>query len=182
MSRKSGRRALVIASVMACLVGTTRVAHADTPPFSELGGYVAETVSDYVIAVSGTGTAPAATVYFRAPDNPSDHPEDQHDIACEFISRTARCSWHDFPANPAVDPNPVHWIATDSGQSMANVAIDTGLKVHGQLLKRLPPLHSLAFDGVICGVDGGRTIACKDPQGRGFTLTWHGVPDWLPQV
>jgi hypothetical protein len=181
VSGLTGGRALAIAFAMACAVGTTHIAGAEPPSFPDLSGYVQETVADYVIAVSGSGTAPAATVYFRAPDNP-EHPEGQRDIACEFISGSARCSWHDFPANPSADTNTVHWIATDSGQTMANVAIDTGLKVHGQSLKRLPPLHSLAFDGVICGVNEVRTIACKDPQGRGFTLTWHGVPNWLPHV
>jgi hypothetical protein len=183
VSDKSWRQALVIASAMACFVPTNRTAHAEPPSFPDLSGFTPENVADYVIAAANTGRGePIPSVYFLGPVYPAPHNR-EHDIACDFISRAAQCSWHDFPPIPSsAGGNEVHWITTDSGRKEANSSIDGGHKINGHLIKYLPLRHSIALDGVICGVTDARITACKDSQGRGFTLTPDGHDDWLPHV
>ncbi|MBS9535178.1 hypothetical protein KIH27_16445 [Mycobacterium sp. M1] len=60
-------------------------------------------------------------------------------------------------------------------------SLGTSDTIHDQPIKTLPPFHSIALGGVICGVDDAGTTACKDPQGRGFVLSPKGS-GWLPHV
>jgi hypothetical protein len=151
-------------------------AHADPPPFPDIGSYAAVNPSDYVITYDTPGI-PVSGTYFRTPDG----------ISCSVIAGgSAGCSGNNFPGVPPAAP-------TEGGTPRVN-AISTNTPIHpggdttgtdGTIrehpIKILPPFHSISLDGVICGANDAGMTACKDPQGQGFILSpsWSG---WLPHV
>jgi hypothetical protein len=160
----AGAGVLVVAVMSAC--------HAQATPakFPDLASLTPVNVSDYAVDASTPGM-PATQVYFRTPDG----------VTCEFLSGQAQCIGNNIPGLPPASPTSkgaprVNWIGTSSGLKPAAPVEDrsSGIKI-------LPPLHSITVDGVVCGIDGSGTTACKDPQGRGFILSpsWSG---WLPHV
>ena len=167
-------RTLAIATAVVGAFMASYPARADTPNFPDLSGYTPVDVRDYTIAVPNLGREPLATVYFLAIAITRDDHNNAIAIVmtCDFVSAAAQCTG--FPDNPPVGPNPVNWIATDTGPKRANGAIASGNKLHGHSIKTLPALHSIAVDGVICGVDNDGITACKDSQARGFVLSKNG--------
>jgi hypothetical protein len=147
----------VLAGGIISAIVTSCTAHADPPAFPDISGYTPVNVADYTIGLPNTGRAPLNTVYFLTPDG----------ITCDFFSGEAQCTGNNFPALPpaAAPSDPI----APNGQ------------VYGHSLNTLPPLHSIAVNGVVCGVDNTGTTACKDPQGRGFVLSPHGS-GWLPHA
>ncbi|MBS9534751.1 hypothetical protein KIH27_14250 [Mycobacterium sp. M1] len=173
----------MVAKMLAAVVGVVGVtlagnwiAHADVPPFPDLNSYMAVNVQDYEIDTSTPGIV-AKQVFFLTPAG----------IECDLNASSAGCSGNNFPKvppqvwNPAAGITGVNTISTDYGLSATNAAYPFGHKVHGRLVKTLPPLHFIAVDGVVCGADDKQMVACKDAQGRGFILSpsWSG---WLPHV
>lgn len=157
-----------------CVVGHP-VARGDTPQFPDLSGYTPVDIADYRIDTTTPGH-PSSGTYFVTPDG----------VVCDFSTLQAQCSGNNLPAIPAAasDParglNRVNWIGTTTGLKQTNEG-PVGYTVHDQLLKSLPPFHSISVSGSICGVDDKGTTACRDAKGRGFILspTWSG---WLPKV
>ena len=161
----------VAAGIVSAIV-TSCTAHADPPAFPDISGYTPVNVADYTIGLPNTGRAPLDTVYFLTPDG----------ITCDFFSGEAQCTGNNFPAlPPATAASNVNAVGTTSGLGQTSDPIAANGQVYGHSLNTLPPLHSIAVNGVICGVDNGGTTACKDPQGRGFVLSPHGS-GWLPHV
>jgi|KBSSwiStaDraftv2_1062776.scaffolds.fasta_scaffold11275_4 hypothetical protein len=151
-------------------------AHADPPRFPDLGGYMPVSAADYTIDTTSPGI-PSNSVVFLTPDG----------IVCNFVIDQAQCTGNNFPAVPpvATDPakglNGANWIGTSTGLKKTGNPTITGNTYRGEPIKTLPAFHSIAFNGMICGVDDARVTACKDSQGRGFILSpaWSG---WLPKV
>lgn len=166
-----------IAATIAVAMISTSCAHADTPAFPDISEYTSVTVADYIIEIPNTGRAPIKQVYFLTPDG----------ITCDFSAGQAQCTGNNFPAVPPAPNDPsrgitgANWVGTMTGLKQTNAQIAEGNAVQGSPIKTLPPLHSITVDGVICGVDGAGTTACKDPQGRGFVLSPKGS-GWLPHV
>ena len=160
----AGAGVLVVAVVSACS------AHADPPKFPDIGSYEPVDVSDYALDASTSGM-PAIQVYFETPDG----------VICNFLSGQAQCTGNNLPGLPPASPTSkgaprVNWIGTSSGLKPVVPSDDRSVGVN-----TLPAMHSITVDGVICGVDGSETTACRDRQGRGFILSpsWSG---WLPKV
>lgn len=145
-------------------------AQAGLPKFPNIGTYAPADAGEYAVDAMTPGR-PSTQVYFRTPDG----------VSCNFLSGQAQCIGNDLPGIPPASPTSnggprVNWIGTASGLKFVVPSDDRSAAI-----KTLPAMHSIAVDGVICGVDGSGTTACKDPQGRGFILstTWSG---WLPKV
>jgi hypothetical protein len=172
------RPTLVAIAALGLLVGGSPArAHADTPRFPDLGGYTPANVADYEVDTTTPGI-PSQAVFFLTPDG----------IICSVDPQGAGCTGNNFPAVPPVansyDGRVVNAVGTDTGLNTTNAPIGTGGPhgtAHGNPVKTLPPLHSITVGGVVCGVDGSGTTACKDPQGRGFVLSPKGS-GWLPHV
>ncbi|OBI29845.1 hypothetical protein [Mycolicibacter sinensis] len=166
-----------IAATAGAAVITAACAHADAPTFPDISGYTPVTASDYIIEIPNTGRAPIKQVYFLTPDG----------ITCDFSAGQAQCTGNNFPSVPPAQSDPsrgitgANWVGTMTGLKQTNAPIAEGDTVQGQPIKTLPPLHSIAVDGVICAVDDAGTTACKDPQNRGFVLSPHGS-GWFPHV
>lgn len=163
-------KAFVVAAAVVAAVGSACSAHADPPPFPDLGGYTPVNVADYQVDASTPGI-PATQVFFLTPDG----------IECDFQSGQAQCTGNNLPGLPPASPTSkgaprVNWIGTKTGLQQIT---PSGTTPGG--VKTLPPFHSITVDGVICGVDDSGTTACKDPQDRGFVLSPRGSR-WLPHV
>ncbi|ETB09420.1 hypothetical protein [Mycobacterium avium] len=162
--------AACVAAISACS------AHADTPRFPDLNSYTAVSPSDYTLDAPNPGRPPLPTVYFLTPDG----------VVCNFTPDQAQCSGNNLPAilpapsKPDAGITGVNWIGTTTGLKQTNEG-EPFRSIAGQPIKTLPPMHSIAVNGVICGVDNSGTTACKDPQDRGFILSPHGSK-WLPHV
>jgi len=151
-------------------------AHAEPPKFPDLSSYTPVDISDYRIDTTTPGI-PSSKIVFLTPDG----------IPCNFAIDQAQCTGNNFPAVPPVKTDPsrglngANWIGTSTGLKVTGSPSITGNTFRGQPVKTLPPFHSIAFFGMICGVDDSGTTACKDAQGRGFILSpsWSG---WLPKV
>lgn len=169
------RLASIGAFAGAALLGAC-TAHADPPRFPNLSSYAAVNAADYAIDVPNPGRPPLQTVYFLTPDG----------VICSFISDEAICRGNNLPAIPPATANPnassaaVNWMGTTTGLKQTNEGEQSRV-IDGQPVKTLPPGHSIAVNGIICGVDNSGTTACKDPQGRGFVLSPKGS-GWLPHV
>ncbi|GBE67120.1 hypothetical protein MFM001_35820 [Mycobacterium sp. MFM001] len=162
-------KALILATAVvgAAVTGACN-AHADVPTFPDISGYAPVNAQDYTIALPNTGRAPLNMVYFLTPDG----------ITCAFGNPpSAACTGNNFPAVPPASGDSVNSISTSTGLGQTNAPI----AAQGRPIKTLPPMHSITVNGVICGVDGGGTTACKDPQGQGFVLSPSGS-GWLPHV
>jgi len=171
---------LIAASVVAAGLLSACTAHAKPEPgkFPDISGYTPVHVDDYRIDTTSPGHPTSAT-YFLTPDG----------IVCGFSPGLgAGCTGNGFPATPPQPWDPaagltgVNSIDTITGLGTSNAPISMDNKtILGQRIKTLPPFHSIAIYGAICGVDDEKTTACKDSQGRGFVLspTWT---EWLPKV
>jgi hypothetical protein len=163
-------KTLVIATGFVSAILTSCAARADAPAFPDISGYSPVNVADYTIGLPNPGHAPLNTVYFLTPDA----------ITCDFFSGEAQCTGNNFPSvPPATGASNVNSIGTTSGLGQTNDPIAPDGQVYGRSPKTLPPLHSIAVNGVTCGVDNTGITACKDSQGRGFVLSPHGS---LPHV
>jgi hypothetical protein len=156
------------------VVGCRSPSQANPSPFPDLGNYTPVNVAEYTVSLPNNGRpTPLYAVYFLTPKG----------IPCTFISTpAARCTSNHFPGVPPVAGG-VSLIGTDTNFQTTNdpVAADNNTVGYDQPIRTLPPLHSIIVDGVICGVDDAGTMACKDPQGRGFVLSPHGS-GWLAHV
>ncbi|WP_207546570.1 hypothetical protein [Mycobacteroides chelonae] len=163
------------AGMLAAALLNACTAHAEPPKLPDISGYTPVNAQDYAIDTTTPGH-PSTGTYFVTPDG----------IMCGFSNIQAQCTGNNFPAvAPAIsDPdrgiNGVNWIGTTTGLQQTNEGPVSG-KVHGQVVKTLPPFQSIAVGGTICGVDDSGTTACKDSQGRGFVLSPKGS-GWLPKV
>lgn len=170
-------KALVITGISAAAAALAVVpAYADQPSFPDLSKYTPVNTADYTLDSSTPGI-PSNLVVFLTPDG----------IPCNFVVDQAQCTGNNFPSVPpvATDPakglNGANWIGTSTGLKKTGNPTITGNTYRGQQIKTLPPFHSIAFNGMVCGVDDARTTACKDGNGQGFILSpqWSG---WLPKV
>ena len=159
-----------IITAMSCIaaasIATACQAHAGPPDFPDLGKYTPAKVADYTIELPNTGGPTQSVVYFLTPDG----------ITCSFGNPPgADCIGEHFPGTAPAGRGLVNWIGTDQPLQT------TSDPIRNNATKLLPPNHSITVDGVICGVDGAGTTACKDPQGHGFILSpsWSG---WLEHV
>jgi hypothetical protein len=150
-------------------------AQADTPRFPDLAADTPVNIEDYGIDTTTPGM-PSSEIYFVTPDG----------VICNITATQAQCSGNNLPAIPPAvsDPsrnlNRVNWIGTVTGlKQTTEGAIPNPF--NGQTIKTLPPRHSIAAYGSICGVDDRGTTACKDSKGRGFVLSPQGS-GWLPKV
>lgn len=157
-------KALAIATAIICALVNSYPARADTQSFPDFSGYTPANRQDYTLAVPNPGRQTVSEVYFLTPDGR---------ITCDFLLAAAQCN---YPATPQAVPNGVNWIATDLGLAQSSGSIASGNKAHGRPISRLPRLHSITVDGVICGVTDVGSTACKDPQGRGFWLRRNVLP------
>lgn len=173
------RHAAAVLSYAGGIVGLAVVgactAHAAPPSFPDLRGYTPVNSQDYVITYDTPGIAVSGT-YFLTPDG----------IKCTIESSDALCAGNNFPGVPPATPSSggtprVNQISTAMPIRATSSAFGTSDTVRDHPIKTLPPNHSIAVDGVICGVNGSGMTACKDPQGHGFILSpqWSG---WLPRV
>ena len=176
MTRNATRRATIVSIAMTLFSAVDpSLASADTPNFPDLYSYTPVDIADYRIDTTTPGH-PSSGTYFVTPDG----------VVCNFASLPAQCRGNNFPSvppavsDPARNLNRINWIGTVTGLKQTNEG-PVGTTVHDQLLKTLPPLHSISVSGAICGVDDAGITACKDAQGRGFILSqaWSG---WLPDV
>ena len=160
---------------VSALVGLVPGAHADTPKFPNIDSYASVNVKDYTIALPNPGRAPNEKVYFSTPDG----------LLCAFapgnaaIAGLVECSGTQLPGTPPLGP--YTYITTTSGpQGDASTPYVDG-SIQDHKLAVLPPFHSIAVSGFVCGVDDKGTTACKDPKGRGFLISpsWTG---WIPKV
>jgi hypothetical protein len=93
----------------------------------------------------------------------------------------ADCTGNNFPGAPpntetcAQGAHGANWIAPNiAPEPTGTPPASNDHTVHGHPLWPLPALHPITVGGSICGVDAGRTTACKDPQGRGFMISPQG--------
>jgi hypothetical protein len=170
-------KTLVVAAIGASIAVAGAIpAHAEPPKFPDLSGYTPANAADYTIDTTTPGI-PSNMVVFLTPDG----------IPCDFVIDQAQCTGNNFPAVPPVKADPArglngaNWVGTSTGLKKTGDPITTGTTLRDQPIKTLPPFHSIAFNGMICGVNDARTTACKDAQGQGFILSpsWSG---WLPKV
>lgn len=160
----------ITAGVVGAAVLSACTAHAAPSKFPDLSNYTPVNASDYSIDTTTPGI-PSSRVFFLTPDG----------IPCSFLSGTAGCTGDNLPGIPDKDKSPYTYIDTDTGIQAAGSTPYVNNTIRGQRVKTLPPFHSIAVSGVICGVDDKGTTACKDSQKQGFVLspTWSG---WLPKV
>lgn len=165
-----------LAAAAVYIGGQSAVAYGNPPKFPDIDRYTPVDFDDYAIDTTTPGM-PSSGVYFRTPDG----------IICNFTLEQAQCVGNNFPAVPPLKTDPSrglngsNWIGTWTKlKPTSGSGFPDGI-VHDQPVKTLPPMHSIAFYGMICGVDDARTTACKDSKGRGFILSpaWSG---WLPKV
>lgn len=162
----------VIAAPVLLVAGCQTQCRAGSVHFPDLSRYTPVNVHDYEIPFTTPGHAPKPMVYFLTPDG----------ILCDFtFTRSAQCTGNNFPGVPPASPSPggtqrVNWIGTDKELQETTTPITDSRSV-----RTLPPCHSITVDGIICGVDGTGTTACKDTQDRGFLLSPNG-PKWFPHV
>lgn len=169
----SGAAAVLISGSV--LAGQWQVAQADTPKFPALDGYTPVNQRDYTIALPNPGRAPTEKVFFATPDG----------LFCSFdpgddaIAGVAGCTGTKLPGTPALGPYTS--ISTINGPQADTSTPFVDGAIQGHKVAVLPPLHSIAVSGFVCGVDDKGTTACKDPQGRGFLISpsWTG---WIPKV
>jgi hypothetical protein len=167
------RAASIVAAL--CLLGDGSAAEsrADTPKFPDIDSYAPVDIADYNLPITTPGRKPFDAYYFATPDG----------VMCNFFSGQAQCRGNNFPAVPPAESSSYpgvqseNWIGTATGLKQTNSIVQTSRRP----LRTLPPFHSIAVGGIICGVDDARTTACKDSKGRGFVLSpaWSG---WLPKV
>jgi hypothetical protein len=151
-------------------------AHADPPSFPDIAGYPPVNAGDYAITIDTPGISHTET-YFLSPNG----------VVCTVRPGSgAACAGNNLPGIPPAAPTSggtprVNLLGTDGPVQPSGGSFGTSDTIRGHPVKTLPPLHSIALGGVICGVDDSGTTACKDPQGRGFILSpsWSG---WLPHV
>ena len=150
-------------------------ARADTPSFPDIDSYTPVNAQDYVIALPNPGRAPTNKVYFTTPDG----------VPCAFapasggVLGAVGCSSSQLPGVAPLGPYTS--ISTTNAPRATNSSPYVDGSIQGQKPASLPPFHSIALDGMICGVDDKGTTACKDAQGRGFVLSLQGS-GWLPKV
>ncbi len=169
------RWAIAALGVTSLCVIAQPLARADSPKFPDLDAFTPVDIADYLIDTTSPGH-PSSGTYFVTPEG----------VVCNFTSLQVQCRSNNFPSIPPAvsDPvrnlNRINWIGTVTGLKQTNEG-PVGTTVHGQLLKTLPPLHSISVFGATCGVDDAGTTSCKDSNGHGFILspTWSG---WLPHV
>jgi hypothetical protein len=163
-------------TLIAAAATTSCRAQAEPPKFPDLSSYAQVNAGDYLISYDTPGIRVSGT-YFLTPNG----------ISCSMtIGAYAGCSGNNFPGVPPATPTEggtphVNTISTSS--PIRPISDATGLDgtIRDQPIKTLPPSHSISLGGVMCGVDGSGTTACKDPQGRGFILSpsWSG---WFPHA
>jgi hypothetical protein len=164
------------AGVLSTIVVGGCSAHADSPSFPDIASYPPVNAGDYVIIIDTPGISHTET-YFLTPDG----------IVCTVRPGSgAACAGNNLPGIPPASPTPggtprVNLIGTDGPVQPSSGVLGTSDTVRGHPIKALPPMHSITANGVICGVDGSGTTACKDPQGRGFVLSPNGS-GWLSHV
>lgn len=170
------KRCVVAAIAASLTVLSVALASAEPPKFPDFSGYTPVDIADFRIDTTTPGV-PANTVIFLTPDG----------ISCDFTTQQAQCTGNNFPSVPPVKTDPskglngANWIGTLTRLQTTSDPLTSGDTLRNQLIKTLPPFHSITFNGAICGVDDKGTTACKDAQGRGFVLSpsWSG---WLPKV
>ncbi|RDH78433.1 hypothetical protein DVS77_11185 [Mycolicibacterium moriokaense] len=177
MTMTTLRRTTLVIAMMSALVvvGCRAESQAGTPTFPDLSGYNPVNVADYQVDLTTPGR-PNQGVYFRTPDG----------IICGFATYPpgAACTAENLPGVPPLDdpaPGVVQSIGTDRDVQPTNSPIGQGGTVHGNPVRTLPPFHTIAVDGVICGVDDSGMTACKDADDRGFVLSPKGS-GWLPHI
>jgi len=170
--------AMSLAAISA-MTGCRTVTHADPPTFPNLTNYAPVSIGDYAIEIPNPGRGSSSEVFFLTPDG----------NACTLVNSGAECTGNNFPGIPAVPQDParglvgVNGIRTDIGLQPTNAPVAAADNtVMGHPIRPLPPLHSIAFNGAICGVDNAGTTACKDAQGRGFLISPQQGTVWLPHV
>ncbi|WP_253851663.1 hypothetical protein [Mycobacterium sp. 1423905.2] len=155
------------------LVGCRGSSPAGPPSFPDIGRYTPVAVADDTITLPNPGRASALDeVYFLTPDG----------ITCTFTNPAAAgCTGNNIFGIEPQDTDPYTFVGTDSGIQPATTTPYVDGTIQGHRIKALPPFHSITVDGVVCGVDGSGTTACKDPQSGGFVLSSRGSA-WLPHV
>lgn len=164
----------VTAGMLAAALLNACTAHAEPPKFPDISGYAPVNAQDYQIAFDNPGRQPTRTDYFLSPDG----------VICVVEGGGAACFGNNLPTVPplADQETQVSYMDTQKGlYQSANPGYVVNNSIHGQAVKTLPPFHSIAVGGTICGVDDAGTTACKDSQGRGFVLSPKGS-GWLPKV
>ncbi|MCV7076954.1 hypothetical protein [Mycobacterium szulgai] len=161
------------------MTGCRAVTHADPPTFPDLTNYTPVNIGDYAIEIPNPGRGSSSEVFFLTPDG----------NACTLVNSGAECTGNNFPGIPAVSQDPprglagVNGIRTDTGLQPTNAPVaGADNTVMGHPIRPLPPLHSIALNGAICGVDNAGSTACKDAQGRGFLISPQQGTVWLPHV
>jgi hypothetical protein len=156
---------MVMGTVGLLIVGCRTESHAGPPAFPDLSSYKPVNVSDYTITLPNPGRTAFGQVFFLTPDG----------IACDFTNPAAAgCTGDNLPGVAAQDKNPYTYAGTDGGIQPSTSTPYVNGTIQEHQIKTLPPFHSITVNGVICGVDGSGTTACKDPQGHGFVLSPQG--------
>ncbi len=146
--------------------------------FPDMSGYTAVNPDDYVQQLDNPGRPNLLTKYaFSTPDG----------VQCSFGQpASASCGGNNLPGIPPAVCDAAQGIyrynlvSTSQGVQQWPRG-DTNCSDGSVPHEVLPAFHTLAVDGVTCGVDDKATTACKDPQGRGFVLSpsWSG---WIPRT
>jgi hypothetical protein len=169
-------KALALLAVVTWLVASgLPQSSADSPRFPDLGSYTPVNVGDYTVELPNPGRAPIEDVVFMTPGG----------VPCGFLpgaggtQGTVGCTSDRFPG--VNTEGPYTYIDTALGVQNAGSTPYSDGSIQDHKISVLPPFHSIAFAGMICGVDDKDTTACKDSQRRGFVLSpaWSG---WLPKA
>jgi hypothetical protein len=164
------RMMAVIATIGLAVVASCTESHAEPAAFPDLGAYTPVNVSDYAVELPNPPHDPTNAVYFLTPDG----------IPCNFHTGSVGCTG-DIPGVQDKAKNPFTHVGTDSGIQATTSTLYGDATIQGHPISSLPPLHSIAAGGSICGADDAGTTACKDYQGRAFVISPQGT-SWLPHV